>query len=461
MTAPSLLIFLLPALIGSFLIHLLWPERSGLALLLKVSLGVGAGLGLSSFLFFLSLLIAPGKINMLVVQTILLIALALAVIVRERGKKWPALKWPALSSLQWGLVGAVFLALIFAGLTFFNIYNARTQGAFDAWGIWNRAARFIYRDPENWRATTSASLYYLAHADYPLLVPLNVTWGWEILGSETPRLPMMQGLFFLLACVGVLFASVSLTKSLGQASLASLILMGTPMFLLTGAGQLSDVPVAYFMLSTCALIFLYFKSRQSSLLVLAGFMAGLGGWSKNEGLLLIAGSLAVLVVLTFNDKWKPLLWYIAGLTLPLVVILYFKIALVQPSELLAGGNNDRLAKILDLSRYWIILKHLGQEFLLFGNWPFSILIGLIVYAFVMNAGFPFNSMRGFYAVAAIIALQLLGYCAIFVITPYDLEWHIRTSLGRLALHVFPAGVFLLFSSITEPEKVFSRKGMNE
>lgn len=457
MTITSLLIFLLPALIGGLSLHLLWPKRNGLALLLKASLGIGAGLGLSSILFFLSLLLAPGKINMFVAQIILLGALTLAVVLRERGIRWPAVKMPALSKLQWGLFGVIFVALIFAGLAFLNLYNSRPQGAFDAWSIWNRAARFIYRDPENWRAVTSPLLYWGAHADYPLLVPLNVAWGWETLGAETQRVPMMQGLLFTLACIGVMFAVLALTKSLGQASLAALTLIATPMFLVTGAGQISDVPVVYFILSTCVLIFLYFKSRQSSLLVVAGFMAGLGGWSKNEGLLMIAGSLFVLATATFRDKWKPLLWYLMGLALPLAIILYFKIALAPPGDLFPGGNNNLLAKVLDPSRYWIILKSLGQQVLFFGGGPVGVLPVLAVYALAMKAELPPAFRSGFYAAAAIIVLQLLGYCAIYLITPHDLEWHIGTSLARLVLHIFPAGIFLLFFSITEPEKVFARK----
>ncbi len=64
MTIQSFLVFLPAMLSGGLLIHLMWPERDPAALLLKASLGAGLGLGLSSILYFLSLLIAPGKVNL-------------------------------------------------------------------------------------------------------------------------------------------------------------------------------------------------------------------------------------------------------------------------------------------------------------------------------------------------------------------------------------------------------------
>jgi len=85
------------------------------------------------------------------------------------------------------------------------------------------------------------------------------------------------------------------------------------------------------------------------------------------------------------------------------------------------------------------------------------LIGLAVYAVVMYTNIPSDSRMRFFVLAAIILLQLLGYCAIYVITPHDLEWHIGTSLSRLVLQLYPAGIFLLFSSILEPEKIFAQK----
>jgi hypothetical protein len=60
--------------------------------------------------------------------------------------------------------------------------------------------------------------------------------------------------------------------------------------------------------------------------------------------------------------------------------------------------------------------------------------------------------------AAIIAvlLQVAGYFMIYILTPHDLEWHIRTSLYRLIIHVFPSFLLIFFLATTDPETIFSK-----
>ena len=46
------------------------------------------------------------------------------------------------------------------------------------------------------------------------------------------------------------------------------------------------------------------------------------------------------------------------------------------------------------------------------------------------------------SLAALTAL-LLGYIATFVVTPFDLAWHLGGSVGRLFTQVAPGATFLL------------------
>jgi hypothetical protein len=453
MTLLSFGIYLVPVLCGSLLAHLLWPDKRGMALLLKLALGVGAGLGISSIVYFLSLLIAPGRINIPVVLGALLVFLSVITFVRERGRPWDRPALPTFSRLQWALLLVTISALIFSGLIFINLTIARPQGSFDAWGIWNRTARFIYRDPENWRATFSPDLFWLMHADYPLLIPLNVAWGWDAAGGETSRVPSMQSALFLFATIGLMFTSIGRLRSVGQASLASLVLVGAPIFFFTGYGQIADVPVAFYILAASVLIYFYFVFKQPGLLALAGFMAGLAAWTKNEGLLFVAVSPPVLILAGRGERFRPLLVYLAGLAIPLAVVVYFKIALAPANDLFGSGDANLLAKIMDPFRYITILKELQGNLLAFAGWPFSIFIQLAIYAWIVRLHPTIPSVRGVYAVAALIILQLLGYCAVYLLTPHDLVRHLTTSLSRLILQLYPSSIFLFFSLISEPEEI--------
>jgi hypothetical protein len=44
-----------------------------------------------------------------------------------------------------------------------------------------------------------------------------------------------------------------------------------------------------------------------------------------------------------------------------------------------------------------------------------------------------------------------GYFFIYVTTPQNLAWHIRTSLNRLLLHLWPSAVFVFFLIVRTAE----------
>jgi hypothetical protein len=49
-----------------------------------------------------------------------------------------------------------------------------------------------------------------------------------------------------------------------------------------------------------------------------------------------------------------------------------------------------------------------------------------------------------------LALTLAGIFAAYLVTPRDLEWHLRTSLGRVLLQVWPCAVLLVFAAARAP-----------
>ena len=418
-------------------------------MLLKFFLGIGLGLGISSILYFLVLQIAPGRVNTLTLQIILLIFLLAITFLRARNQNWKEFYLPSLSRLQWALVGIAILTLFISTLIYANTIISRPQGEYDAWSIWNRAARFIYRDPKNWRATLSPDMAQFGHADYPLLVPLNVAWGWEALGNETLRVPMIQSALFTFSTILAMFSAVSLTRTIGQASLAAVVLMASPGFILTGTNLTADVPVTYFIFASCILMYLFFIRNNAALLVVSGFMAGLAGWTKNEGLLFIAISPIALIIAAPKNIRKSALHYLAGLAIPLMIIFYFKS--LAPSNDLMNNNSGLMEKITNLSRYTTILK--SFELSLFKP---NIVILLVYTIFMLTHLIP-NSRQGIYAITTLLFLQLLGYYSIYVITPYNLAWHLNSSLGRLILQVLPLGIFLCFSISSDPESIFSKQ----
>ena len=70
--------------------------------------------------------------------------------------------------------------------------------------------------------------------------------------------------------------------------------------------------------------------------------------------------------------------------------------------------------------------------------------------------------KSFLLTAALcLGIMLTGYFFIYVITPKNLDWHIRTSLNRLLLHLWPAFLLLCFIIIKAPEECAHKGHVNE
>jgi len=214
-----------------------------------------------------------------------------------------------------------------------------------------------------------------------------------------------------------------------------------------GTYLIADVPVTYFILTSSILMYLFAVRNESALLILSGFMAGLAGWTKNEGLLFIAVSPIALIVISPKNIKRSFLTYLTGLAIPLVAILYFK-SLTPPNDLLNNHGLSLIEKITDISRYSIILKSFASSFL---NRSFLL---VLFYTVIMHNKPTAAFRQGSYAIITLLGLQLLGYAAIYLITPNDLEWHLHTSQSRLFLQILPLALFLCFSVSLDPETVF-------
>lgn len=460
----SIAVFLPSICIGFLLVHLLWPERGWIWLAFKACLGTGLGLGFSSLLYFVYLLSFTDRGWFLPIQLLIFAALLALTLYRERGRGRVGLPRPGLTRVQ-----AVFILL--AGIVFIvsllstgSYLLRRRQGDWDAWMMYNRAARFIHRDPSHWLESFSAQMDPIFHADYPLLLAMNIALGWDLLGSETPYVPMMESALFSVACLGLAVTALASVNSVGQAALGLLFLWGTPALVNEGARQLADVPLAFFMLAGGILVYLYLLHKDGGLLVLAGLAAGMAAWTKNEGsLFVIAVGIGLMVAFIRGKPWRVLLRYGLGLALPFVIVLYFKLFLAPPSDVLSNGAARSVGQLLDPSRHVEILQFIGREALAFGGWmlvalPIGILPVLLVYFLLFRARLDSDRRLACMACITILAVQALGYYAVYLITPYDLAWHLTYSLPRIFIQVFPLLVFLVLSASRTPEGIFDRLG---
>jgi hypothetical protein len=466
MILPLALVFSIPVLSGALVVHLLWPDREIVHLLFKFFLGIGVGLGISSLQYFVYLFFFAGQTWFFAVELATFLILLLAAIYAERKRGTEPrtrMSLPRMTRAQKTFAAASLVVFAVSLCSTASYLLRRRQGDWDAWMMYNRAARFVYRDQPHWLQSFSARMDPIFHADYPLLLAMNITADWETLGSDTPHVPMLQSALFAIACLGLMVTALAAVKSPGQAALGLVILWGTPVFVDEGAREMADVPLAFYILATGVLIYLFVVHKRSGLLVLAGLTAGLAAWTKNEGGVFVIGALvALLVAFIHNPRGRIVFFYFLGLVIPLVVVLYFKFALAPPSDVLSSGPARSMRQILDLSRHAEIIRAFWLEVTSFGSWgimPVSvgIIVILVLYYLLFRSPIPRELRPAYVAGSTLLIIQAAGYYGIYLITPYDLAWHLSFSTTRVVLQLFPLLVFLVLCASVPADSVLDSR----
>jgi len=457
MSVLSLLVFSLPILTGTLIVHLLWSGKNNpIELLLKLFLGTGLGLGISSLLYFVYLIFFAGSPYFLYVELALFFTVLAAVYLKHKKTTYAPAPRFRVNFLQIAILLIAGFISITSFLGLVNYSRQRAHGDWDAWMIYNRAARFIYRGPKDWQDAFSKNMDLVFHADYPPLLALNIASRWDILNEETTYVPMFLGFLFSLASLGLCFGALASLKSLGQAGVGVILLSGVAFFLSEGGRQTADVPLAYYTLASVVFLFFYFHEKRPVLIVLAGFMAGLAAWTKNEGILFLCASAGVMFIAAlWKRSFQDLLLYFAGLLLPLALLFYFKFRLAPPSEFLSGGGSKMFRDLMDTSRHQLIFGSFKNYFLHNSGWyNVGIFLILGVYFLLFHSRIKDN-LNAVFISLAIFVCQLIGYYVSYLISPYDLEWHISYSLFRLFVQIYPATVFVVLAASQSPETIFS------
>jgi len=449
----SLLAFSLPVLSGTLIAHLLWLDKnSPLDLFFKFSLGTGLGLGISALLYFVCLLFFAGRSFFLYVEAALFLSLLTAAYLKRKRMVRASSPRLKITLPQAAILLAAVIVFLSSFIGMVNYSRQRARGDWDAWMIYNRAARFIFRGGENWRDAFSSEMGVIFHADYPPLLALNTASRWEILGEETAFVPMIQGFLFSLAALGLSFGALAELKSLAQGGVGLILLGGVPFFLGEGGRQTADLPLAFYLLASLVSLFFYFRDRRAAFLALAGFMAGLAAWTKNEGMLFLFASVGILFTAAL---WKrsllDFLLYFAGALPSLLLLFYFKSQIAPPSEFLGGGS--LFPYLADGSRHQLIFSAFEEFFLHGGGW-FGIGIYLVLSAYFLLFYSRGGNPAPILISLAILVFQMIGYYVVYLISPYDLTWHIGYSLNRLFVQIYPSAVFVVLYAGATPEMIF-------
>jgi hypothetical protein len=444
--------------------------RSRSTLLLRISLAAGFGLAVFSIIYFLARW--SGFLHLWAIDSAVCAILLIALMSLRKHRISAAQNLEARDGTTPRFVfvafGLALLASLYSGVL---RALARPYGSgWDSFAIWNLHARFLYRGGIYWRDGFSPLIPW-SHPDYPLLLPAAIAHFWTVMGRETPALPAVLGLVFTFSTVALLFSGLDILVSRTSALLGAMCLLSTPFFIDLGTWQYADVPLSLFILATLVLLHLHdrlakrgVESRSS--LVLAGLAAGFAAWTKNEGVLFLVTILLARMWLTPRQlspvrrplsQIAPMLFAVAPI---FALIAVFKRTIAPPGDLFSDPA-IMLHKLSDPSRYWAVLKWYGRELVRFGEWwliPLPIVM-LVLYL-LLKRNVTREEQETVRASATALVLTLAGYFFIYLITPRDIYWHLRFSLNRLFVQLWPSAIFVFFSALG-CEPLTARRGDTE
>jgi hypothetical protein len=436
-------------------------ERSAAGVALRASLAWLVGQGVTSILLFLWMFAAGAASPRFVLFEVALAALGIA-LARARPIVSTAIEPPAAvegpteggrQRLVITCAGIMVLTML-ARIAF--VSAREPHGGWDAWAIWNLRARFLYRAGAEWRSAFSPHLDW-SHPDYPLLLPLGVVRGWLYAGGESPLVPVTIAALATLATAGILFGALRTTRSAPTAALATTVLLAPPAFIAAGSAQYADVLVGAYVLGAFAVLHRYDRGAMASarLLVLAGALAAMAAWTKNEGWLFLAAFLAARVIAVSRRKglratFEEMLRLGAGAAPVLLVVAAFKLGLAPANDLVAGQGGDTVARLAEGWRYGTIVAAAARQLvhpLLWAGAP----VLLAAYALLVGRGrLPAGERTTLRTAVLGLSMVAVGFFLVYLVTPRDLPWQLATSLSRLIAQLWPASVFALFLLLRDP-----------
>jgi len=456
MIVQNLVTLLPPILIGVLITLLFFPGELFERFLLKLAIAPVTGIGVTSCLYYAWCLAStPRSRGFFLIEVLVITLLALALAARV-WKARPALPHLKIKPVNWL---SVALWLVFIGslaaisVAFYRHSLVYPHGDFDAYSIWNLHARQIFIQDADWQQAFNTSINWKTHADYPLLLPLSVARQWAAVGQETPRTPALLAFIFTLSTPLILVLWLKTFK--GNGVLAGLICLGTPFFFGRGVAQTADVPISLFFLLAGLFLWAYLAHGDRKYALLCTLFAGLAAWTKNEGALFLL--LILLVMLVHGLVSKPAhnkldwVYMAAGVCLPLIALLHFKLTIAVSNDLFAGrALTELLQSLLTWERYGVIFKSYWQNIITFGGMSLPILVLLGVQAVMPIPASSPGERKAVGYVAALIVLITAGNVAIFAITPHPLEWHLNYSVDRLLLQIYPLILFCVFVNRRNP-----------
>jgi hypothetical protein len=308
---------------------------------------------------------------------------------------------------------------------------APKHGAWDAWAIWNLHAGYL-AETQSWKNMFLNSVS--AHADYPLALPSFLAFLHNLTVNEL----LVNYSFHLLIAVSI--PSIIYLQTYKRAwllsAIAFILLCKDDFYITIATYQMADTLIAFFLL--LAVIAVDNIETDKRYIIVCAAMLGCCLWTKNEG--------AVLAILFTMFFYKDLLlkgaykYSLIGIAIPLTVYVIFKLGFAPQNDILESQNKTTLSLLTEPERYKMIYTAWKDSFNAH-YYAIACMVALCILIMLIRRILP--DKRILFILSACIA-----YSLVYLISPHDLEWHLKTSIDRLIHQLMPISVYASLMYLT-------------
>jgi len=285
----------------------------------------------------------------------------------------------------------------------------------------------------------------IQHCDYPLFMPLSETWVYMFLGKWNDLFVKALFPMFFVAILIILYFTLKRIIGKRLALISTFFLATVPHFLNYAAIGYADFALAMFYSASFFYIFLWMSyKRENKYLFLAALLSIFAIWAKHEGVMLSLINIAVLFIFIFFRRKDITKRDISGICCFTFAVAAFSLMWFGYLNMVGLSNefvNRDTLKLLpalrNLKRIPFILYEYEKR--VFGpkKWNISFLVFFAWLILYFKTAF-----RGYCKYITLsILLAFLGYSVVYIVTPLEINYHLRTTGSRLLLHFLPVVVF--------------------
>lgn len=437
-----ILSLLIPTIFGAGILSLIVRRKQSKVVNLIFSFALGTGL-ITYLMFWWGLLGLSFSIFIKIITFLVVIILMLFV-----NRNWQKiykgiLKLIAIKFNRLNILEIILILVIIFQLGFvFSESLIRPIINFDAVANWAFKAKVFFNQPQQAFDHTSHLFLGANHQNYPLHVPLLMTWTYLWAGEVNDVIIGAVFALYFLALICFIYFTLRFFISRKLSLVFSTFLATMPLLSYHAFSAYVDLILVFYFTLATIFIFKYLKWRKSQDLILAGIFAGLTIWVKNEGLMLVGVLFLALIAyqffkqFLFKDNKKKnyrICFKFALYTLCFIMpwLIFKKYFGLGYSNISAGvvsfnGFHPEILPVLFRQLFVVSSFHLWFGFF------------ILIMLFQWNKIFNCTNLYLFLVILGVFC----GYLIIYLFTPSYQFVLDGTIVGRNFLTIIPISMFL-------------------